>query len=194
MYRWTYSAGPRRVFDERTIKRPVPRCKKNFVLVGDEDQFLDLDNSWNLQVLGKNTYSILYTLNTDPSITGVLTEDEDGDKTTLIDTFSIEDLSLTLDMLEKTERKVTPSLSGGVETSSSASESLVYLLSKNKVNNKRFAYRDRKTSKSWYTRLDKVMNQICNKKRGYETTDKNAFQLYNELKKEHLAICLRQIN
>ena len=138
-------------------------------------------------VLGENTYSILYTLNTDPSITGVLTEDENGDKTTLTDTFSIDDLSLTLDMLEKTERKVTPSLSGGVETSSSASESLVYLLSKNKVNNKRFAYRDRKTSKSWYTRLDKVMNQICNKKRGYETTDKNAFQLYNELKKEHLA-------
>ncbi len=143
------------------------------------------NNDTAYSVLGKNTYSILYTLS--DSRTAVLTEDEDGDKTTLTDTFSIEDLSLTLDAVAKTERKVKPSLSGGVETSSAVSESLVYLLSKNKVSGKRFAYRDRKNSKSWYTRLDKVMNQICNKKKGYEITDNNAFQLYNELKKGHLA-------
>jgi hypothetical protein len=144
----------------------------------------------------------LYTLNTDPPITGVLTEDDDGDKTTLTDTFSIDDLSLTLDMLEKTERKVKPSGAGGVETSSSASENLVYLLSKNKAygyntgqgkSPKRIAYRDSKwvssaiPNKITYTRLDKVMKQICNKKKGYETTDKNAFQLYNINKEKHLA-------
>ena len=142
------------------------------------------NNGTAYSVLGKNTYSILYTLTDGGS--GILTEDENG-KTTLTDTFSIEDLSLTLDAVAKTERKVKPSGAGGVETSSAVSENLVYLLSKNKVNGKRFAYRDRKSSQSWYTRLDKVMNQICNKKKGYETTDKNAFQLYNELKKEHLA-------
>ena len=144
-------------------------------------------------VLGKNTYSIRYTLTDGRS--EILTEDENG-KTTLTDTFSIEDLSLTLDAVAKTERRVKPSLSGGVEISGAVAENLVYLLSKNKVNGKRFAYRDRKYNntnigkhgwESWYTRLDRVTNQICNKKKGYEYTDKNAFQLYNELKKGHLA-------
>ena len=147
-------------------------------------------------VLGKNTYSIRYTLTDGGS--AILTEDENGKKTTLTDTFSIEDLSLTLDAVAKTERKVKPSGAGGVETSSAVSENLVYLLSKN---TRKFGNKDTKTAYGhavWnfdtsrydyhYLRLDKAMKQICNKKRGYETTDKNAFQLYCNYKKKHIAV------
>ena len=153
------------------------------------------NNGEAYSVLGKNTYSILYTLTNGNS--EILTEDEDGDKETLTDTFTIEDLSLTLDAVTKTERKVKPSGAGGVETSSAVSENIVYLVSKNKstsIPSRRYAYHCRKngTTKQnyiyYFMRLDKVMKQICNKKRGYETTDKNAFQLYNIKKGKHIAV------
>ena len=149
-------------------------------------------------VLGKNTYSIRYTLTDGRS--GILTEDENG-KTTLTDTFSIEDLSLTLDAVAKKERKVKPSGAGGVETSSAVSENLVYLLSKNKSPGslgRRYAFHCGRSTYAqkqitgirnyYFMRLDKVMKQICNKKRGYETTDKNAFQLYNIKIGKHIAV------
>ena len=179
------------------------------VIAGNEDYFKNFrsgltytvthksgNNGTAYSVLGKNTYSILYTLS--DSRTAVLTEDENGDKTDLIDTFSIEDLSLTLDAVAKTERRVKPSGAGGVETSSAVSENNVYLLSKNTIklynSDMKIAYGHSfyniNTSKSeyYYLRLDKAMKQICNKKMGYETTDKNAFQLYCNYRKKHLAV------
>ena len=148
-------------------------------------------------VLGKNTYSILYTLTDGRS--EILTEDEGGNKETLTDTFSIEDLSLTLDAVAKTERRVKPSGAGGVETSSAVSENNVYLLSKNKrkwnlKDYARMAYGNynynfvTKKFDYYYLRLDKVLKQTCNKKKGYETTDKNAFRLYCNFKKKHVAV------
>tara|TARA_B100001175_G_scaffold293531_1_gene280091 strand:+ start:30 stop:1097 length:1068 start_codon:yes stop_codon:yes gene_type:complete len=155
------------------------------------------NNDTAYSVLGKNTYSIRYRLTNNDS--NILTEDEDGNKETLTDTFSIEDLSLTLDAVTKTERRVKPSDAGGVETSSAVSENNVYLLSKNTrnwSNNKdyRTAYGYSKyntvTKKLdyYYLRLDKVLKQTCNKKKGYETTDKNAFRLYCNFRKKHLAV------
>ena len=153
------------------------------------------NNDEAYSVLGKNTYSILYTLTDGRS--EILTEDEDGNKETLTDTFSIEDLSLTLDAVAKTERRVKPSGAGGVETSSAVSENIVYLVSKNKsvgIPSRRYAYHCHKNGTTkwnyiyYFMRLDKVMKQICNKKRGYETTDKNAFQLYNISKGKHIAV------
>ena len=153
------------------------------------------NNGEAYSVLGKNTYSILYTLTNNDS--KILTEDENGNKETLTDTFTIEDLSLTLDAVTKTERKVKPSGAGGVETSSAVSENIVYLVSKNKstgIPSRRYAYHCRKNGTTkwnyvyYFMRLDKVMKQICNKKRGYETTDKNAFQLYNIKKGKHIAV------
>ena len=147
-------------------------------------------------VLGKNTYSIWYTLTNNDS--EILTEDDKGNKETLTDTFSIEDLSLTLDAVAKTERRVKPSGAGGVETSSAVSENNVYLLSKNKRNWSNKDYRTAygyskyntvtKKLDYYYLRLDKVLKQTCNKKKGYETTDKNAFRLYCNFRKKHLAV------
>ena len=142
------------------------------------------DSDGNLiaySVLGENTYSIRYTL-TDGR-TDTLTEDpETGNKTTLKETFTPEDLSLTLDMVKRKTRLVTPSSAGDVEATSAVSENNVYLLTKNTYGNpkKKNAFRN--------YRLDKVTKQICNKNKGYETTDKNAFRLYCNEKEKHVAV------
>jgi len=139
------------------------------------------DNDGNLiaySVLGKNTYSIRYTL-TDGR-TDTLTEDpETGDKKTIEETFTIADLSLTLEMVKKTERKVKPSSASDIETSSAVSENLIVFISKNKrpANGKRYLYS--KQVGRHPLRLDKVLKTVCNKKKGYDTDDKNAFYLYD---------------
>jgi hypothetical protein len=142
------------------------------------------DSDGNLiaySVLGKNTYSIWYTL-TDGR-TAKLTEDpETGDKTELEETFTPEDLSLTLDMVKRKTRLVTPSSASDAEATSAVSENNVYLLTKNTYGNpkKKNAFKN--------YRLDKVTKQICNKNKGYETTDKNAFRLYCNDKEKHVAV------
>jgi len=149
-------------------------------------------NPVEYSVLGKNTYSILYKL-TDGG-EGILTEDPTtGDKTTLTDTFTIADLSLTLEMVKKTERYVTPSSASDIEKSSAVSENYIVLISKNTDTlggNKRFLYRRRKDEypfNQWLPlRLDKAMKTVCNENKGYDTDDKNAFYLFDTKNNKYL--------
>lgn len=152
----------------------------------------DQGNPVAYSVLGKNTYSIWYTLTDGRS--AILTEDDDGDKKTLTDTFTIEDLSLTLEMVKKTERYVTPSSASDVEKSSAVSENYIVLISKNKATvgaSKRYLYRrwvNQYPFDDWKPfRLDKALKTVCNTKKGYDTDDKNAFYLFDTHNNKYIA-------